>query len=96
MLRLKQVTQPFTWERDHITNDYITYGQFYYEDDKDGLVISRDTYVRFKKEKERAEWDYSNLERLASQREYEEVMKEQTRQMLADTLMDRKVENPYD
>ena len=96
MLRLKQVTQPFAWERDHITGDYIRYGQFYYEDDKDGLVISRDTYVRFKKEKERAEWDYSNLERLASQREYEEVMKEQTRQMLADTLMDRKVENPYD
>lgn len=95
MLHLRQVTQPFTWERDHITGDYITYGQFYYYDDTDGLVVSRKTYKKALEDKRRAEWDYSNLEKVQSEREYREIMKEQTKSYLAETLLDRKVEEPF-
>lgn len=38
-LHLKQVTQPYAWERDHITGDYIPYGHFYYEDETSGFIV---------------------------------------------------------
>ena len=92
MLHLKQVTQPFAWERDHITGDYIKYGQFYYYDDEDGLVVSRKTYMKVKDMKKREEWDYSRLQDAASQYEYEQAIKEQTREFQMETLLNRKVE----
>ncbi len=95
MLRLYQVDQPFTWERDHITGEYITYGQFYYKDDTDGLVISRKTYKEAKEAKRRAEWDYSRLERAESQREYEQAMRDATRAFKAETLLDREIEEAF-
>ena len=92
MLHLKQVTQPFTWERDHITGEYIKYGEFYYWDDEDNFVVSLKTYRKLKLAKKQAEWDYSRLENAESQREYEEAIKEQTRAYKYETLFDRKVE----
>ena len=92
MLHLKQVTQPFTWERDHITGEYIKYGQFYYWDDDDNFVVSRKTYMKFKDMKKREEWDYSRLQNAASQYEYEQALKEQVREFQMETLLDRKVE----
>lgn len=92
MLHLKQVTQPFAWERDHITGDYIKYGQFYYYDDDDNFVVSRKTYMKFKDMKKREEWDYSRLQNAASQYEYEQALKEQVREFQMETLLDRKVE----
>lgn len=95
MLHLCRVDQPFTWERDHITGDYIQYGEYYYYDDEDGLIVSRKTYVKFKEAKRKAEWDYSRLEQAQSEREYEDIMKQKTQEFLAETLMDRKVEGQY-
>lgn len=92
MLHLKQVTQPFAWERDHITGEYIKYGQFYYWDDDDNFVVSRKTYMKFKDMKKREEWDYSRLQNAASQHEYEQALKEQVREFQMETLLDRKVE----
>ena len=92
MLHLKQVTQPFTWERDHITGDYIKCGDLYYWDDTDGLIVSLKTYRKFKEMKKREDWDYSRLENATSQREYQEAIKEQTRQYNMETLLDRRVE----
>lgn len=92
MLHLKQVTQPFTWERDHITGDYIKYGEFFYWDDDDNFVVSLKTYHRLKLAKKQAEWDYSRLENAMSQREYEEAIKEQTRAFNTESLFQRKVE----
>lgn len=92
MLHLKQVTQPFAWERDHITGEYIKYGQFYYWDDDDNFVVSRKTYMKFKDMKKREEWDYSRLQNAASQYEYEQALKEQVREFQMETLLDRKVE----
>ena len=95
MLHLCRVDQPYAWERDHITGDYIMYGEYYYYDDEDGLVVSRKTYVQFREAKRRAEWDYWSLNRCQSEREYENIMKQKTREFLADTLMDRKVEGQH-
>lgn len=92
MLHLKQVTQPFAWERDHLTGDYIKAGEFYYWDDDDGLVVSLKTYRKFKEAKRLEDWDYSRLENAESQYEYEQAIKDQTRQYNMETLLDRKVE----
>ena len=92
MLHLKQVTQPFTWERDHITGDYIKYGEFFYWDDDDNFVVSLKTYRKLKLAKKQAKWNYSMLENAMSQREYEEAIKEQTRAFNTESLFQRKVE----
>lgn len=92
MLHLRQVTQPFAWERDQLTGDYIKAGEFYYWDDEDGLVVSRKTYRKFREAKKREDWDYSRLENAMNEREYEEAIKEQTREYNLETLLNRKVE----
>lgn len=92
MLHLRRIVSPYEWERDHITGDYITFGEFYYYDDDDGLVISKKTYDKFKDQKRRETWDYSRLENAQSQREYEEILKQKERDFLANTLLERQVE----
>lgn len=92
MLHLRRIVSPYEWERDHITGDYITFGEFYYYDDDDGLVVSKKTYDKFKDQKRRETWDYSRLENAQSQREYEEILKQKERDFLADTLLERQVE----
>lgn len=92
MLHMKRVDQPFTWERDHITGDYIRFGEWYYWDDEDGLVVSLRTYRQFKRQKELDTFDYTRLNQAASQREYEEILKESTRIHNMETLLDRRIE----
>lgn len=92
MLHLRRVTGQYEWERDHITGEYIMFGDFYYYDDEDGLVVSKKTYDKFKDQERRNNWDYSRLENAQSQREYEEIMKQKERDFLTNTLLNRKVE----
>ena len=91
MLHLKRIVNPFEWERCHITGAYIRYGEFYYEDDEDGLVVSFDYYNQLKKEKREAEWDYSRLSQAESEQEYDTIMQEKTREFLSQGLLDRKI-----
>lgn len=92
MLHARQVDQPYTWERDHITGDYIMYGEWYYWDDEDGLIVSVRTYNKMKEEKRRAEWDYSRLEEAQSEQEYRQMLQEHIREIQTESLLNRKVE----
>ena len=95
MLHLKRVTQPYEWERCHITGKYIVFGDYYYWDDEDELVVAADVYHNMQKEKREAEWDYSRLNQAQSEAEYSQILKEKTRDYLASTLLDRKVIGKY-
>lgn len=92
---LQQVDQPFTWERDSVTGDYIMYGEFYYKSDKTGAVISRRTYREAKEAERIKNFDYSRLNNAATQKEYEEVVREQRRAMLAESILSEKTEEAF-
>lgn len=91
MLHLKRITNPYEWERDHVTGAYIQFGDYYYWDDEDDFVISAEEYGKLKKLKREVEFDYSKLNQAQNEREYEEIMKEKTRMHLAETIFNRKV-----
>ena len=91
MLHLKRIVNPYEWERCKISKEYITYGDYYYVDDEDGLVIKKSVYDRLKKQKKYEEFDYSRLNNAQSEREYEQVMREKEREFLTDSIFERKV-----
>lgn len=92
MLRLKRVIYFNDFLKCDISGDIISYGDYYYEDDEDGLIVKADVYHALKEEKKAAEFDYSKLNKAQSMLEYSEMLKEYERQLKAKTLFDRQVE----
>ena len=92
MLHLRRQLQPFAWERCHISKEYITYGDYYYFDDEDGLIVKASVYNEMKRRKREEEWDYTRLHNALSEREYTEMCREKERQFLTNHLLDRKVD----
>lgn len=92
MLRLKRITQPYEWERSHLTGSYILPGAYYYEDDEDGFIIRADEYKEIKRRKREAEFDYSKLEAAQNEREYEAMMRESYRDFEYAHVLERKLE----
>lgn len=90
MLRLKQVTMPYEFLKCHISGELIGFGDFYFEDDTDGLIVKQTVYHELKERRRQATFDYSKLERATSEREYREMLKQAQRQLKTDTLLDRK------
>ena len=92
MLHLKRVLTPFAWERCHITGEYITYGDYYYFDDEDGLIVKASVYHEMKRRKREEEWDWTRYKNAESEREYQEVCREKEREYLTEHLLERKVD----
>ena len=95
MLHWKRVVNPYEWERCYLTNDYIRYGEWYLEDDEDGLIVSAKEYAKLKKEKREHDWDYSKFQNAQNEREYEQMFRDADRDMKAQTLLNRKIEGGY-
>ena len=75
----------------HISQELIGPGEYYYQDDEDGLIVKATIYHDMLREKRESEFDYSRLNNAENQREYEEILKEYQRSLNASTLLDRKV-----
>ena len=91
MLILKRVQYFNDWVKCDITGKTLLYGEYYYEDDTDGLVVDAVYYHQLKKERKEKEFDYSKLEKAQSQQEYKQMLKEYQRSFLEDGLLDREV-----
>lgn len=74
-----------------ISNELIGPGEYYYEDDGDGLIVKATIYRKMLNQKIRDEWDYSKLEGHLSRQEYANYLREAERQFLSATLFDRKI-----
>lgn len=92
MLHWYRVTNQFEWERCHITNEYITFGEYYLKDDTDGLIIKASVYAKLKRQHKEETWDYSKLENAQSEREYTQLMRQAEQDFLTEGLFDRKIE----
>ena len=77
-----------------ISNEIIYPGEWYYEDDEDGLIVKATVYKQILKEAKAAEFDYSKLNQLSSQEEYRQKLKENLRMSNYSSLLDRKVRKP--
>ncbi|PTY93054.1 hypothetical protein [Heyndrickxia sporothermodurans] len=91
MLHLKRVLHFNDFIRCKISGDIISYGDFYYEDDEDGLIVKATVYKAMQEEKRLNEFNYEKLEKAESQLEYQQALKEYERQFLTQTLFERKV-----
>lgn len=92
MLRLKRIVYDYEFMKCHISGELIGYGDFYYEDDTDGLIVKARVLHELKEKRRRERFDYSKLARARDQQEYKEILKEAERQLKEDTLLDRKIE----
>ena len=74
-----------------ISEELIGPGDYYYEDDEDGLIIKATVYRRLLDQEKRDRFDYSKLNNARSQREYEDLLKRAEQEFLTQTIFDRKV-----
>lgn len=79
-----------------VSGEYIVPGDYYYEDDKDGLLIKATVYRDMQKKRKQETWDYSKLNSASNEIEYRRMLKDATMYMLADTVLERKVAGKYD
>ena len=91
MLHLKRITSPHEWIRCKISKEIMVIGDYYYEDDEDGLIVKATVYKEMMNEKREREFDYSKLEKAQSEQEYRNYLKEYEREFLTQDLVERKV-----
>lgn len=96
MLWLKRNTVWNQLMKCDISNEVIGPGDYYYIDDVDGVRIKATVYKRIKDKEKEQNWDYSKLNAAQNELEYKRMLKEATRQMLASSILERKVAGKYD
>ncbi len=67
------------------------FGDFYYRDDTDGKIISARYYQSLKQQRREENWDYSLLNQAASQKEYQDMLREKEMELLSEEVLDRPV-----
>lgn len=91
MLVLHRIIHPTEFLKCQISGEIIRPGDFYYEDDEDGLIVKATIYRQIKDEYERNNFDYSKLQAYQSEMEYAQALKEATRRKKYESLLSRKV-----
>lgn len=87
-LELKRITHPYECLKCHITGEIIAYGDYYYEDDEDGLIVDFKYYYDMKQAQKMREAEYEISQALSMQ-EYEQRMRQAEQEFLTATLWDR-------
>ena len=90
MLHLKRVQYFTDFLKCKVSGEIIRHGDYYYEDDEDGMIIKATVYGQMKKEKREEEFDYTRLNQAESLRDYEASLKDYEREFLKSTVFDRK------
>jgi hypothetical protein len=78
-------------EKDRISGDLITWGNYYYEDDEDGFIIGLDHYYTLKKKYVEDTFDYSKLEQAKSEKAYKNELLKAERNLFTHTLFSRQI-----
>ena len=96
MLWLKRNIYWNQLEKCDVSGELIAPGDYYYQDDVDGIKIKATVYKKMKDKRKEDEWDYETLNMATSEREYKEMLKRATMDMLASSVLDRKVAGKHD
>lgn len=87
-LHLKRITRFNECEKCSITKELIAYGDYYYQDDMDGVIVSYNYYHDMKLNIKRQE-AMPALQEALSGLSYKQMLHEKERQFLAQTIFDR-------
>jgi len=74
-----------------ISGEFIGPGDYYYEDDEDGLIVKATVYRQMLDQAIADKFDYTKLNNAKSQVEYAELLKQAEREFLSSTIFDREV-----
>lgn len=91
MLVLKRVQNFNEFLKCGLSEQVLMYGDFYYEDTDDGLIVSATYYHELKTKKEEEEFDYTKLNTATSEKEYSDMLKQAEREYLNEVIFDRKI-----
>lgn len=91
MLHLKRIVYDYEFMKCKISGELIGYGDFYYEDDEDGLIVKASVYNEIMDKRKEELFDYSKLERARSEKEYTQMLKRAEKELLTQTLFERKI-----
>lgn len=91
MLMLKRIQYFNEWIKCHVSGDIMTHGDYYYEDNDDGFIVKALVYKEIKEQAKAEKFDYSKLEKAASEREYRQMLKQYENEFKASTILDRKI-----
>jgi hypothetical protein len=91
MLYLKRIVNFNDFVKDMITNETLSYGDYYYEDDTDGFTVGAITWRRMKEQQRRDKFVKDKLTKLQDQRSYAQALKQAQKEYLYETLLDREV-----
>lgn len=92
-LHLRRIIWPYEAMKCDVTKKILSYGDYYYEDDTDGLIVDADYYHR-RKQAEKLEEAARELPYAYDPETYRIKMRQAERDFLELTLMDREVCNP--
>lgn len=91
MLRLHRITDPYEFLMDKVDGSVIMPGDFYYEDDEDGLIVNAKTLYNLKEKKRKENYDYSLRDNAQSWKDYNQQMKQAEQELLKEDVLTRKV-----
>lgn len=91
MLILKRMIHPYEVRKCKLSDEFIVYGDYFYEDDEDGTIIKATVYKKLQQEARNEAFDYSLLARAQNEKEYKELMKRAEKEYLNQTILDRPV-----
>lgn len=95
MLHLKRVAHFTDFLTCGVSGEMISHGDYYYQDDEDGLIIKATVYGEMKKQKREEEFDYTRLNQAEDMKDYQEELRRYEREFLAGTVFDRKPFKKY-
>lgn len=91
MLILKQINQPYEVRTCKISGEMIKYGDFFYEDDVDGVCVLASVYKKMQDQRRKESFDYSELNRCQSEIEYQNYIKRAEKEFLHASILDREI-----
>jgi len=90
MLHLKRMQYFNEFMKDSF-GEVMMYGDFYFESDETGKIISAKKYKELKEERRKANWDYTESDWFDNDKEYQESLKEKERELLEQTVLDEPI-----
>ena len=91
MLILKRNLYFNQLEKCDVSGELIYPGDYYYEDDQDGVKVKATVYKELQLREKEDTWDYSKLNMAENEIEYRRNYRELTRQMLQSNILRRKI-----
>ncbi len=91
MLFLKRITHFNEWIKCQVSGEIMRYGDYYYEDDSDGLIVKATVYKEMMRTQKEREFDYSDLENAKSEKEYRQMLKQYEKEYLQQDIYNREI-----